>query len=318
MKLALTNDWHDRKSAVFWNGDGILKAMDVLRKRDGWDITFFKKHDRTFTWEHDYLELSFSPDPAKQILEAKPDAILFFGDFSRPIMEQLQHCGIPMGICYSGGQFTNYERVPQVYFVENKTYVDWMKSRGLPNVRQVFGTNTEIFKPMKQPKIWDAFMPATYAEWKRHKLFADAMEGKRALAAGWWQEREAFVWQYCQEKNIALLHHQMPHSVNLLYNMSHTTLLTANTHGGSQRAVLESMACGIPPIVMSDSDKTTEYVAESGFGVIVEPDSNKIRAAVEHLILNPQDPQKGIDYIASKYTEYHYADGIKAGIESIV
>lgn len=312
MKLAVTNDWYDKKSAVFWNKDGILKALDVLRSR-GHEIVFFKKHEKTFIWDHDYVTLSFSPDPAQQVRSFKPDVILFFCDFSRPILGELADYPCKKAICYSGGRFTDYMQVPDIVFVESKSYVDWMKPMGL-NVVQAFGTNTEVFKPFKQTKVFDAVMTATFARWKRQWLFAEAM-GPRGLVCGWWQDREADTWQICQEKGTPLLHHQMPESINLLMNMSHTVLLTADDTGGSQRSVLEAMAAGIPPVVMSDSTMTTEYVREAGFGKIVDPNPEAIREAVE--ALKGTSGQAGIDYIKSKYTQGHYANQIEHGLNSL-
>jgi len=69
---------------------------------------------------------------------------------------------------------------------------------------------------------------------------------------------------------------------------------------------------------MADSDKTSEYVRESGFGKIVEPNPKAIRDAVDTLIAHPLDPQIGIDYINSKWTSSHYAMALKDGIESIL
>lgn len=315
MKLACINDWHDKKSAIFWNKDGFLKMLDVLRKRDGWDVKFFKKHDKSFEWEHDYVTLNFSPDPVKALKDWKPDAVLGFSDFSRPYLKELGD--LPIGLCYTGGRFTDYEKIPDVVFVESKTYLDWMRSRGLKNVRQVFGTNTEIFKPTPQPKVFDAYFPATGADWKRHHLFAKAM-GSKGLVSGWWQPHEPHCLKVCVDNKTAVLHHQMPESVNYLYNMAKTVLITSSDIGGSQRSVLEAMACGIPPIVMSDSTMTTEYVREAGFGAICEPNVPDIQKTVADLIANPQDPQKGIAYIRGKFTENHYADGVKEGILSIL
>ena len=99
--------------------------------------------------------------------------------------------------------------------------------------------------------------------------------------------------------------------------MSHACVLTDNTNGGSKRSVLEALGCGRPPIVMSDSDKTTEYVREAGFGAIVDPTPGAIREAVDSFKKSPPDPQIGIDYINSKYTQYHYANSIKEGIVKI-
>ena len=74
------------------------------------------------------------------------------------------------------------------------------------------------------------------------------------------------------------------------------------------------MACGIRPIVCGDSDKTTEYVRESGFGITVEPEANKTREAINYCINNPNDGQKGIDYIKNNWTEQHYAEALEAWI----
>src|SRR3990167_39547 len=90
IKLACINDWFDRKSAVFWNKDGFLKMLHVLRERDGWEIVFFKKSDRSFTWQHDYVDLHFSTDPVKSLLDWNPDAILGFSDLSRPYLKEIE------------------------------------------------------------------------------------------------------------------------------------------------------------------------------------------------------------------------------------
>lgn len=316
MKLAVINDWFDKKSAVFWNKDGLLKMLHVLRERDGWEIKFFKKSDRSFEWAHDYVNLSFSQDPVKALLEWNPDAILGFSDFSRPYLDEIRGKK-PIALCYTGGTFTDYKDVPDLVFVESESYIPWMKEIGVKEIVQAFGTNTEIFRPVKQPKVFKAFFPATFAAWKRHELFAEAI-GKDGLVCGWWQPHEPRCHEVCFEHGVAVLHHQMPESIVHLYNMSHTCLITSSDIGGSQRAVLEAMACGIPPIVMTDSRKCSEYVREARFGEVTEPNIYSIRQAVERLIKNPPDPQRGIDYIKSKYTENHYADIIKKGIESII
>lgn len=316
MKLAVCNDWFDPKSAIFWNKDGFLKMLHVLRERDRWEIKFFKKSDRSFEWKHDYVDLHFSQDPVKNLLEWNPDAILGFSDLSRPYLKDIAGKK-PIGLCFSGGTFKDYKDVPDIIFVESKSYLKFMGDIGVKKAVQAFGTNTEVFKPYKQPKIFKAFFPATFAGWKRHDLFSEAM-GKDGLAAGWWQENEPDCWQVCVKNGCALLHHQLPESVVQLYNMAHTCLITSRNEGGSQRSVLEAMACGIPPVVMSDSDKNREYVEEAGFGAIVEPDANRIREVVDDMIARPHDPQKGIAYISSKYTQYHYADKIKEGILSIL
>src|SRR3990167_6618512 len=108
MKLAIINDWKDHKSAVYWNKDGFLRMLGILRDRDGWDVRFFKAHDESFLWEHDYVTLYFSPDPVKSLVEWGPDAVLGFSDLSRAYLgdERMKH--LPITLCYTGGRFTDF------------------------------------------------------------------------------------------------------------------------------------------------------------------------------------------------------------------
>ncbi len=134
-------------------------------------------------WDHDCVELHFSPDPTKELLAWKPDAALVFADFSFPQILELQGKGFPIAQCYTGGRFDQHAKVPDIVFVESKSYIHWMHEKGVKKVVQAFGTNTELFRPMPMPKYWDAIFPATGAEWKRHHLFAEAMR-ERGLVCG--------------------------------------------------------------------------------------------------------------------------------------
>lgn len=317
MKLIVVNDWWSDKMAHNLNKDGLLKALDIFQKEYGWDVKFVKKSRPGF-FQHEYVLFQYTEDPKKLILEEKPDAILFFGDLSRPLLGELKDCGIPIALAFSGGTFTNHINVPDIIFVESEVYLKRLSAMR-ENIIQTYGTNTEVFKPTRQPKVFDAVFPATFATWKRHKLFAEARQPGDGnwLACGWFQPREKQCWKVCQDNGITMLHHQNAESMNFIYNMSRTCVITSDSSGGSQRTVLEAMAVGIPPIVMEDSDKTTEYVKESGFGKIVPPNPEDIREAVREFVANPPDPQKGIDYIKSKYTAHHYAEEMKQGILKI-
>lgn len=312
MRLAIANDWYDKKSAIFWNRDGFLRMLQVLRDKYGWETRFFKKHERTFDWEHDYVDLSFSPNVKQAVIDWKPDAILFFCDFSREILKEFADVDIPKALCYTGGRFTQYKDVPDIVFVESKTYVDWMKPMGI-NVVQAFGTNTELFRPMQSPKFYDGFFPATGAAWKRHHLFAEALKDK-GLVCGWWQPHEPQCLEVCVLHGVGVLHHQMAESMAYLYNMARTVVVTSSDVGGSQRTVLEAMACNIPVIVMEDSTMTSEYIRECGEGAIVPPNVDDIRKAVEAWKGRKTDTRK---WVLENYSEEVYAAKVKAGIESI-
>lgn len=324
MRVAFVTDWGDKKSAFYSNKDGILKMMQVLRDRDGFETMFFRKHpDQTFIWEHDCIMAHVSPNPAKAVLEWKPDVIVFFGDFSRPIMGELENCGIPIAQLYSGGRFTHFAHVPQLIFVESKSYIEWMKT--IPQIKgkviQAFGTNTELFKPYPdQPKFFDAFFPATFASWKRHQLFTEAM-GSRGLVCGWWQEHEMDIIRQAMKGNVGILHHQPAESMALLYSMARSVVVTSMDTGGSQRTVLEAMACNVPTIVMADSTMTSEYIREcqkDGFraGMIIEPNVADIRKAVDQII--PLGPTDAREWIMKNYSEYIYADKVRDGLVELV
>jgi len=310
MKLAIANDWFDKKSAVFYNQDGFLKALQVLGEE--WEVKFFKKHDSTFQFEHPCVELNFSPDPHGAVMRWKPDAILFFADFSRPILGQFKGCGIPMGQAYSGGDFRDYEDVADIVFVESECYLNAFRERGL-NTRLAFGTNTELFRPMPQPKIFDAVFPATMAGWKRHELFGEAM-GPKGLACGYWHPTETNPVTECQKYGVAMLHHQWAESTALIYNMGKTCVITSTGQGGSQRTVLEALSCNVPVITMRDSDKTSEFLEKGGTGEIVPPRAVDIRKAVDKW----KDKEiNSRDWVKKHYSERVYANQLKEGILSI-
>src|SRR3990167_7721084 len=316
MKLVVTNFWQSDKLAHHTNKDGILRALAHLRDDYGWETKFIKKGEPGVL-VHPYIRFEYAEDVVEAVLAEEPDVILLFCDLSFPEIGKLGESGIPIAMCFTGGMFDQYEDVPDIIFVESQVYYDRFKSHGR-NVRRAFGTNQDIFHPINgQPKIFDACYPATMARWKRTELFAEAM-GSRGIGCGYFQTGEEDVWQNHLKWGTALLHHQNAESINLIYNMSKTCVVAAASDGGCQRTVLESMACGVPVVAMADSDKTSEYVRESGFGKIVEPNPKAIRDAVDTLIAHPLDPQIGIDYINSKWTSSHYAMALKDGIESIL
>ena len=310
-KICIANDWVSDKQAHYLNKDGFLKALHILREKEGWDTVFIKKSSPG-SFDHEYVKFKYVEDVKQGILAEKPDAILFFGDLSRPILGEFEDSKIPIAVAMSGGTFNEYVHVPDIMFVESQVYVDLFKGDAKKVVR-AFGTNTTVFKPTKQPKIWDAVFPATFASWKRHDLFAEAM-GKNGLACGWFQPNEPQCWEVCQEKGTALLHHQNAESVNLIYNMGKTCVITSNAQGGSQRTVLEAMACNVPVITMSDSDKTTPFIEECGIGGIVEPDAMKIREVVWDWMNRKVDTR---DWVMENYSEEIYANQLKEGILSI-
>ena len=141
--------------------------------------------------------------------------------------------------------------------------------------------------------------------------------GDRCLVVGREQPEDIWPFQRSKELGATVMGQQPFTEVARLINQSYTLCQTSEFWGGGQRATLEAMACGVPPIVMTDSPKNREYVEEAQFGKVVEPSAPQIKLAVEELKNNPPDPMIGVNYIKSKWTAKHYADKLKQAIWSI-
>lgn len=312
-KLCFLLDWElSEGSQLATAADGHWEMVRLLSKE--WDIEVFvcSKYDGIFP--HKYFPIHMVPqkDMAQRIYDSKPNAILVWADLTRPTLNQLAGGTIPVFNCFSGGETDNpITLLLQGIFVESASYLDKFKSRGI-NAMTAFGVNDRIFKPIKQPKVWDAVFPATFAEWKRHKLFADSVE--RGFCFGYmYDTHETECWQYPQKHGIMIASHLSSEAVAYILNASHSCLITSMASGGSQRTVLEAMSCNILPIVMSDSDKTREYVEDSGFGLIVEPEIEQIKEAVAK-VKTMEKTNDGRKYIESKWTAHHFKEAIMNGI----
>lgn len=188
-------------------------------------------------------------------------------------------------------------------FVEGEFNKREMDELGIP-CSIAFGINEEIFKPSKEQKVFDGFMQATFAGWKRQALFAEAL-GQRGLLCGRYQEEDSGAWSGA-EKAIRLP--ELPaEAVARLISASESVLNTSEYWGGGQRCTLEGMACNVPVVVMSDSPKNREFVEESGAGIVCDPNPESIRQAVDFVIGKDMGGRK---YIESKWTSKHYAQNL--------
>jgi glycosyltransferase involved in cell wall biosynthesis len=200
-------------------------------------------------------------------------------------------------------------------FVESEINVEDCEREGIPYMK-AFGVNTSIFEPINVPVRHDAFLQATFADWKRHTLFAEAV-GFRGAVAGRYQEHDTNGYNACLKHRVTIYDELPARDIAYLINASHCVLNTSDFWGGGQRCTLEAMACGVPVIVMSDSPKNCEFVRESGGGIICEPNAQAIREALDKCERDHELGFKGYEYILNNYTEYHYGIRLLKGIESL-
>ena len=67
------------------------------------------------------------------------------------------------------------------------------------------------------------------------------------------------------------------------------------------------MACNVPVIVMSDNYKACEYIGESKFGDIAEPDPKDIKNVFNQRNIYANSRQ----YVLDNWTHLHYAKEIE-------
>ena len=293
MKICFIKDWHDDPEHLAGNKDGILAAFGELAKRH--TVQFISRHT------HHTLPT----------IEA--DVIVCWGSLDRPWHNELPS-GIPAALCFAGGP-TNHPYLKNFshILVESAVYLKAFENCGIP-VSRAFGTNTDVFRPEpRTPKAFSAIYPASFCFHKNQEVFARAM-GQRGLCVG--AHNELGIVGACLKHGTPVLRRVSSEVLCDLFNMSHCTVIPCGPNGGSQRTVLESIACGVPVVLADDNDKCREFVEESGFGLIVPPIPQAIREAVDSIVEGKIqfNPQQGVDYVRSKWTHHHYASAIEEAL----
>lgn len=312
MKLSFVWDWPSYDPQTFTWQDGLAAAIKKLSQRHEVQILTCSMNGQDYTLYHPYFSIQVSTDIRRDVALFKPNVILMWGDCTRPNAAPLSELNIPMALCFAGGQVDGptYGYFDH-FFVESQSYKERFEALG-KSVSTAFGTNTDLFKPIpEQQKVFDACLPATYAGWKRHHLYAEATKGLRSVTAGYIVADEDPIIGWVQKTGSLALPHVDPQVLRYLYAASKTCCITSFWTGGSQRTVLEAMAMNIPVIAMKDSDKTSEYVYECGQGLVVDPEPEKIRNA----ILQLRDTEVNTrDYILDKWSEHKYAQSLEDGL----
>lgn len=301
MKIAFV--WQgssDKRVFNHWN-DGLREAMRIIER----------SHDVTYHEPFDTIE--------------NVDVILYWeapctvNGENADNYRKVQNNPAKKALLFAGGPISSYPQALygfDLFFTESKINDDEFDALGLPHQR-AFGINDRIFKAQDLEKEYDGMMQGTFASWKRHWLIAEAL-GNKAVLCGRKQENDRRPYDDSVRFGANIFPELSYENVAKLINKSHVVVNAADFWGGGQRCTLEAMACGVPVIVMTDSPKNIEYVTASGAGLIVNPDVNEIRIAVEELKRSDDDhKKKGIKYVKNNWTAKHYANSLLAGIEKI-
>lgn len=310
MRIAFLWDWEPMYSQVLIWQDGLAAAVKELSVR-GHDVLVMTTAKERTVVKHPYFDILVSDDVVADIKEYKPNVILHWADMTRPHARPLADLGIPMAICFAGGEplGENYPYFDHI-FVESQVYEDIYLNEGL-TVSRAFGANSTLFHPVEQVSQFDTIFPATFAAWKRHDLYAQATDGLRSLAVGYmYQDHETECWQECLKHNVTILPHVSAEVLHYLLAASKTCVITSQSNGGSQRTVLEAMAMNIP-VIVCDSDK---FDFAQGLVFEAEPTVENLKQMID-LAMDTEVSTR--DHILKKWSEFTYADALEKGLKSI-
>jgi len=299
MKIAFVWDWNPEFWQAYTWSDGLAAAVVELQKR-GHEVRAYTDSEKMI------------PNPMVELLPITemdgtwPDVFLHWADMTRPHLWKHLEYNKPMALCFAGGERITIQTEEWDHiFVESNTYYDTFKEKGFP-VSMAFGTNTDLFKPVQQTKIFDTLFPATFAGWKRHNMFAEATRDMLACAVGYmYDTHEQECWQVCIDAGNLVLPHVSAQVLQRMYAATRTVAITSESIGGSQRTVLEALAMNIPCIV-TDSDK---YDYD---GVIrVEANADAVRQAI---LDNKNKVMDTREHILNTWSHIQYADALEKGL----
>lgn len=325
-------DFDNNIGSIINQEDGLLKALHHLGLKSDIELRvstqILGQQFRKVVYPHPLFDLygfATTKDICDDVAEFKPDFVLIWGDTTRPCINELlnkESKGFKSGLLFAGGSTERKEvnKLFDVIFVESGSYFDAFSQQGI-NVVRAFGTNTELFKPKNLPKNYTFNMIADRANWKRYELLAEAAKLLKSkdiekqniqfITAGNIIPHEMQNYDCCVNAGITTFGRVQSTIANDIINSSKCTVLTAMNCGGSQRSLLESMACNIPVIAMKDSDKCSEYLIQAGYpDLIVEPNPEAIAKKVMEVLEGKYNDFNGRDFIMKNYSEYGYCNSI--------
>lgn len=242
MKIALVWYW-DKASETFLNWrDGVRGAVDFLSK----------DHD-----VHWFLDKEL-PDPKEDY-----DAVLVWDDSNT---ETTKYLDAISEVWKKGLLLTtdphNIDNLRNfdVVYCESQPVYDAVRRNGIRAIK-AFGTDTDFFCPDESvEKDKEYFYPATFSPWKLQSKIAHL--GNRLTCVGTIQPDGMGEYQACADMAVNLEVGYFPvEKIRDYYRRSKKVIIPA-VHG-SERTVLESMACGVFPEVTNNSNiRTKSYIDE--------------------------------------------------------
>lgn len=252
----IINNWHD----------GLRAAIDLIAKKH--EVNWFLDRD---------------------VPEDEYDAIILWDDSNSGFFKAFPSYHAKKLLCLTTDP-VNWENLSMLnaIFCESEPIKEAVRARGLHAIK-AFGTDTDFYKPSKAKKDIDFFYPATFSPWKRQSEIAYL--GKQLWCIGTCQPDGVAELAECTKNGVHVENGYFPARKILSYYQRSKCVIIPAIHG-SERTVLEAMACDIKPIVTHPENiRTSSYVKE-----------------LDESGLSPRE------FVMARYSHYKYAEQILKGL----
>ncbi len=209
------------------------------------------------------------------------DAIILWGDSNCRFINELSSYNCKKAICLTTNP-SNADnlRIFDAVFCESDIVLQEALDQGL-NAIKAFGTDTDFFRPSKVKKDIKYFYPATFSLWKKQSEIAHL--GKKLTCIGTIQPDGQEEYQACVDAGVNLEIGYFPASKIRDYYRRAKRVIIPAVHG-SERTVLEAMACDVFPEVTNAhiNKKAASYLEEYS----IWRDKNKYAGVREFVLQN--------------------------------
>lgn len=195
----------------------------------------------------------------KELPEDKFDAIIFWDDSNSSFFQYIDRYHAKKGLFLTTNpqNFDNLRKL-DVTYCESEPVYDEVRRQSIRAIK-AFGTDTNFFKPSKKVKDIEYFYPATFSPWKKQSEIAYL--GDKLLCIGTVQPDGISEVTECRRKGVRIEEGYFPAEKILGYYQRSKNVMIPAIHG-SERTVLEAMACGIIPYVNKENVKAYSYIKE--------------------------------------------------------
>lgn len=239
LKVAVVWFW-DQASSIMPNWrDGHRAAIEEIAKKH--EVVWFLNKQAPDSTEHwDFILLWDDSNSG------------FFTDIAK------YDCRKGMILTTDPQNFDNLRKI-DVVFVESVPVYEAVRAQGIRTIRAM-GTDTSFYRPKKREKDIEYFYPATFSPWKRQQDIAYL--GEKLTCIGTLQPDGVEELRFCEEAHVNTIIDYLPAEVIKDYYQRAQHVIIPAVHG-SERTVLEAMACNILPEVTNPVNvRTASYIKE--------------------------------------------------------